>query len=98
MTPEQKLHALFAVEAPPMRDHAFQARVARRIARRRAWMTVAALVPWSVAAVAILWALGPVIGPLGQDMAAILPAVAMLAGVAFSGVAALALARRFTAS
>ena len=50
MTPEQKLSALFAAEAPPARDYAFEARMAQAIALRRAWMTVAALVPWAVAA------------------------------------------------
>ena len=50
MTPEQKLSALFAAEAPPARDYVFQARMAQAIALRRAWMTVAALVPWTVAA------------------------------------------------
>lgn len=98
MTPEEKLQALFAAEALPARDYAFQARIAQRIALRRAWMTVAALVPWAVAAVAILWALIPVVGPLGEDIAALIPAAGMLAGVAVSAVAALALARRFSAA
>ncbi|RZJ06311.1 MAG: hypothetical protein EON89_00445 [Brevundimonas sp.] len=98
MTPEQKLQALFAAEAPPARDYAFQARLAQRIALRRAWMTVAALAPWCIAGVAILWALIPVIGPLGEDMAALAPAAVMLAGVAVSAVAALQLARRFSAA
>lgn len=98
MTPEQKLQALFAAEAPPARDYAFQARVAQRIALRRAWMTVVALIPWGIAAVAILWALVPVVGPLGEDIAAVTPAAGMLAGVAVSAVAALALARRFSAA
>lgn len=98
MTPEQKLQALFAAEAPPARDYAFQVRVAQRIALRRAWMTVAALVPWGVAAVAILWALIPVVGPLGEDVASLLPAAAMLAGVAVSAALALAMARRFSAA
>lgn len=98
MTPEQKLQALFAADAPPARDYAFQARIAQRIALRRAWMTVAALVPWGVAAVAILWALIPVVDPLTEQMAALIPAAGMLAGVAVSAVAALALARRFSAA
>lgn len=98
MTPEQKLQALFAAEAPPARDYAFQARIAQRIALRRAWMTVAALVPWAAAAMAILWALIPVVEPLTEQMAALIPAAGMLAGVAVSAVAALALARRFSAA
>jgi len=98
MTPEQKLKALFAAEAPPTRDYAFQAQVAQRIALRRAWMTVAALVPWGVAGVAILWALIPVVGPLGEHIAALAPAAVMLAGVAVSVLAALWMARRFSAA
>jgi hypothetical protein len=98
MTPEQKLQALFAAEAPPARDYAFQAQLAQRIALRRAWMTVAALIPWGVAAVAILWALIPVVGPLGEDIAALIPAAGMLAGAAVSAVAALWLSRRFSAA
>ncbi|HWQ87133.1 hypothetical protein [Brevundimonas sp.] len=98
MTPERKLQALFAAEAPPARDYAFQARLAQRIALRRAWMTVAALAPWCVAGVAILWALIPVVGPLGEDIAALVPAAGMLAGVAVSAVAALWLSRRFSAA
>lgn len=98
MTPERKLQALFAAEAPPARDYAFQARLAQRIALRRAWMTVAALVPWGVAAIAILWALIPVVGPLGEDIVALVPAAGMLAGVAVSAVAALWLSRRFSAA
>ncbi len=96
MTPEQKLAALFAAEAPPARDYGFEARMAQAIALRRAWMTVAALVPWAVAAVAVLWALIPVVGPMSDSLgAALQPAAAMLAGAAVTAVAALWLSRRF---
>ncbi|MGZ9098703.1 MAG: hypothetical protein ACXW3O_03280 [Brevundimonas sp.] len=96
MTPEQKLSALFAAETPAARDYAFQARMAQAIALRRAWMTVAALVPWAVAGVAVLWALTPVIEPMSDSLgAALQPAAAMLAGAAVTAVAALWLARRF---
>ena len=96
MTPEQKLSALFAAEAPPARDYAFQARMARAIALRRAWMTVAALVPWVIAAVAVLWALIPVVGPMTDSLGtALQPAAAMLAGAAVTVVVALWLSRRF---
>jgi hypothetical protein len=96
MTPEQKLSALFAAEAPPARDYAFQARMAQAVALRRAWMTVAALVPWAVAAVAVSWALIPVIGPMSESLgAALQPAAAMLAGAGVTAVAALWLSRRF---
>lgn len=95
MTPEQKLSALFAAETPPARDYVFQARVAQAIALRRAWMTVAALVPWAVAAVAVLWALIPVVGPISDSLGqALQPAAAMLAGAAVTTVAALWMAKR----
>ena len=97
MTPEQKLSALLAAEAPPARDYAFQARMAQAIALRRAWITVAALVPWAVAAVALLWALVPVVGPMGDSLGpALQPAATMLAGAAITAVAALWLSRRFS--
>lgn len=96
MTPEQKLSALFAAEAPPARDYVFQARMAEAIALRRAWMTVAALLPWTVAAVVLLWALIPVVGPMRESLgAALQPAAAMLGGAAVTAVAALWLSRRF---
>lgn len=96
MTPEQKLAALFAAEAPPARDYVFQARIAQAIALRRAWMTVAALVPWMVAAVAVLWALVPVVGPMGDSLgAALRPAGAMLSVAAVTAGVALWMSRRF---
>ena len=96
MTPEQKLSALFAAEAPPARDYVFQARMAQAIALRRAWMTVAALVPWTVAAVAMLWALIPVVGPMSDSLGeALAPAASMLAGAGVTAVVALWLSRRF---
>lgn len=79
MTPEDKLAAFFAEAKPPARDLAFQAVVAERVARRRAIATVGALIPWTVAAIVLCWAVGPMIGPvideLGQTLA---PAAAIL--------------------
>lgn len=96
MTPEEKLSALFAAEAPPARDYAFQARVAQAIALRRACLTVGALVPWAISAVAVLWALIPVVGPMSESLgAALKPAAGMLAGAALTAVAALWLSRSF---
>jgi hypothetical protein len=96
MTPEQKLSALFAAEAPPARDYAFQARMAQAIALRRAWMTVAALVPWAVAAAVLLWALIPVAAPMADSLgAALQPAAAMLAVAAVTAVVGLWMSRRF---
>lgn len=96
MTPERKLAALFAAETPRTPDYAFQVEVARRIAVRRAWMTVGALLPWAVAATALLWALSPVIAPFMESLtAAIAPSAAVLVGAAAVGVGGLWLSRRF---
>lgn len=81
MTPEQKLAALFAAEAPPRRDYAFEVDVAQRIARRRAWMTIAALVPWLIVAAIVLWALQPVLATLSEDVAILMQPLALVAGV-----------------
>lgn len=98
MTPEQKLAALFAAEAPPARDYVFQAAVAKRIALRRAWLTVAALFPWAIAATALLWALGPMLVSMSDGLAAMVQPLALVAVVSVAtGVAALRLARRFSA-
>lgn len=83
MTPEAKLDALFAAARPPQRDPVFQAEVARRVARRRAWGTVAALTPWIVATTVVLWALQPVVGPFVDSLApALEPAAMTLIGAA----------------
>jgi hypothetical protein len=96
MTPERKLAALFAAEAPPPRDYLFQAEVARRIAVRRAWLTVAAIAPWAIAATTALWALAPLAGDLAEGLSAALePLGGTLALAAVSGGAALWLSRRF---
>ena len=85
MTPDDTLSAFFSEQAPPARDLAFQAVVAERIARRRAWATVLALVPWTVAAMAMLWAVGPVVLPLVEGLGeAVAPTAAILA---FTGLA-----------
>ncbi len=79
MTPEDKLAAFFAEATPPVRDLAFQAVVAERVARRRAFATVGALIPWTIAAIVLCWAIGPMMGPvlegLGRTLA---PAAAIL--------------------
>lgn len=98
MTPEDKLSRWFASQTPPARDLAFEASVAERIALRRAWATAGALAPWAIAATAILWALAPLIEPLGQAAGAILaPAVATVALGLLTLVAARWMDRRFNA-
>lgn len=60
MPPEKELETLFALDAAPRRDPAFEAVVAQRIARRRAVANVAASAPLAVAGVSMLWGLRPV--------------------------------------
>ena len=94
MTPEDKLNALFAADRPRTPDYVFQAAVARKMAVRRAWLTVLAMAPWAIAAAAGLWALQPVIGPLRDSLNVFLPTVAgtlLVAGA--TAVAGLWLAR-----
>jgi len=94
MTPEDKLNALFAAERPKAPDYVFQAAVAQKMAVRRAWLTVAASVPWAVAAMACLWALQPVIAPLRDSLNVFLPTLAGTVLLACAtAVAALWLAR-----
>lgn len=64
MTPEARLEALFAAEAPPPRDLMFEAEVARQVAARRAVFRVAALLPLTVAVAVLLWATRPLIAGL----------------------------------
>lgn len=63
LTPEQKLAALFAEQAPPARDPVFCADLMQRVARRRAWARVGAAAPWAGVAGLLTWALQPVLGP-----------------------------------
>jgi hypothetical protein len=85
MTPEQKLAALFAAETAPAIDIAFVAEVSGRIAFRRAVATVLAMIPWAIAATAILWALAPVAVPLVGGLEAALSPI--LGGVALAAAA-----------
>lgn len=95
MTPEETLAAFFAEAEPPARDFAFQAGVAERIARRRAFATVVALIPWTIAAIALCWALGPMIGPVVEGLGRTLaPAAAILGLTALGVVVLMASARR----
>jgi len=98
MTPETKLKALFATARPAARDHAFEARVAEKVARRRAWATVGALAPWAVAATAALWGLQPIVGPLAASLGPVMePAGLTLAGTAITAAVSLWLSCRFSA-
>ncbi|WP_309627457.1 hypothetical protein [Brevundimonas sp.] len=95
MKPEDRLNAFFAEATPPARDLAFQAGVAERVARRRAFATVATLIPWTIAAIVLCWAVEPMMGPviegLGQTLA---PAAAILGLTGLGVVGLMAGARR----
>lgn len=93
MTPEAKLKALFASARPAARDYAFEAVVAEKVARRRAWARVGAMTPWAVAGVAGLWAVQPAMGPFLDSLAGLQTAGVTLAGAAVAVLAALQMAR-----
>ena len=98
MTPESKLDSLFAADAPPARDYAFEAEVARRVALRRAWLTAAATAPWAIVGTVLVWALVRSLGPALHANAEALAPTAMAVTVAAAGAAAaLWLSRRFSA-
>lgn len=95
MTPEQKMNALFAAEAVPARDYGFQAVVAARIARRRAWARVLSMVPVLIAVTAGLWGLQSVIVEAATSLEPMLVPVTMILTLVGGALAsALWLARR----
>ena len=95
LTPDQKLAALLAQQAPPPRDPVFCAEVMQRVARRRAWARVGAAAPWAMVAGLLVWALQPVVGPSMADMSdsLVLPA-AILGATAVLVLASLTAAKR----
>ena len=70
--PDHLLRSLWTEDEPPRRDPAFVLEVMEAASRRRLLENVLALAPLTVAAAAVLWALGPVIG---AGLAAIVPPV-----------------------
>lgn len=96
MTPEARLQAFFAAETPPVRDLAFEAEVARRVAARRAVARVAALTPLAVAGAVLLWAVRLLMADL-DSLSAVIP-VLSAGGLALIGsVLLVRLAGRFSA-
>jgi hypothetical protein len=95
LTPDQKLAALFAEQAPPARDPVFCAAVMQRVARRRAWARGGAAAPWAGGAGLTAWALQPVLGPSVATLAEslVLPA-AIMGGTAVLVLSSLMAARR----
>lgn len=63
---ERHLAEAFAADMPPAADHAFTFAVLERIERRRAWTDAMELVPYIIAAAALLWILAPTIDDLVQ--------------------------------
>ena len=99
MTSDQKLVALLGADRPPARDYAFEVEVARRVAKRRAWLTALALVPWSVIAALMLWARHAALAPVAGGLADAAVPLAMMLTLSGSGVAAaLWLSRCFSAA
>ena len=89
MTPEDKLAAFFVEATPPERDLLFQAEVAKRVARRRAFATVAALIPWTLAAIVLCWAVGPALGDAIADLGPTLASTVALLAFTALGIAML---------
>ncbi|MDB5444623.1 MAG: hypothetical protein JWP73_2999 [Phenylobacterium sp.] len=88
---DDRLKALFAPDAPPLRDPVFQAAVMQRLAKRRCVQDLAFLGGVSALGGLAMWALWPILqpvltaisGPLAPGAAALaaaLSAVAILGG------------------
>lgn len=71
--PDDRLKALFATDAPPAQDPAFEAVVFERLARREFLLDLALLAAVSFAGAGALWFLWPSIAPVlatvGQGLA-----------------------------
>ena len=65
---DDRLRALFAEDAPPARDPVFSTAVMEEIVRRRFIGDVALLAVTATAGGFVLWALWPVLSPLGADL------------------------------
>lgn len=101
MTPDpiadHTLTAFFAQQSPPPRDLAFEARVAAGIARRRVVATIVALMPWTIAASVLLWALAPLLGPVVDGLSQTLaPAAAILTLTALAVAVSVTAGRRLS--
>lgn len=97
MTPEQKLERLLGRASPPARDYLFQAAVAERVARRRAWLGVLALMPFVIVASTILWAASPFLAQAWLNAsAASIAHLGALGGSGLLAIGALWLTRRLS--
>jgi hypothetical protein len=80
---DERLKALFALDRPPRHDPAFVLEVAHRLHRRRLWLELFGLIPWVIAASAILWVLTPWLQMVSRPAASGLALVTPAAGLAF---------------
>ncbi len=76
---ERKLSELFAADVPPATDRTFTFAVLERIERRRAWAEALEMVPYILAASALLWILAPTIQDLIEKSWAVIGAPDFLA-------------------
>lgn len=98
MTAEEKLKLLLNADRASARDLAFEVAVAERIARRRAFLSVAALTPPAAGAAAVLWACRPVVDQLsGIDWGSLTPAVVAICAGAITALGVLQGVRRLEA-
>ncbi|MFI4934302.1 MAG: hypothetical protein ACHP7N_06760 [Caulobacterales bacterium] len=84
---ETRLVELWAEDAPPGHDPAFVIAVMERAETRRLWLELGGLVPWVIAASAMLWATAPLIRAALQTL---LPPIG--APITAAAVASLAMA------
>lgn len=64
---DKRLKAAFGFDEPPARDYAFTARVLQGVARRQFFVSLLLLVPPTLAAMAVLWAVAPQLEPLAAS-------------------------------
>lgn len=82
MNADDRLRAAFGGDAPPARDLAFNTAVMAQVARRRLWLSLVLLVPPTLAAIAVLWALGPLMVLVGEGLGqGLAPAAGMTAAI-----------------
>lgn len=90
MTPEDKLRVLLSATRPPVRDFAFEAEAARRLALSRAWARVAALFAIVLTCGALLWLTAPAIEQglreAGPDLRLWAMSLTLAVAAAFAGV------------
>jgi membrane associated rhomboid family serine protease len=86
LSPEDRLSRAFALDEPPARDLGFTVSVMERVARRRLRDSILMLIPPTLVAAILLWAVVPVLQPLAESVSTGLwPAVPALVVAAFLG-------------